>query len=108
MLKSDADSKVVEQIIDAEVERVRREAIGDAEFKRALTSFEAGQIWGLESINARANLLQRYNHYLGDPDGIKIDMDRYRNSNPEKVRAAAARYLGKQNRAELVTVPAAK
>ena len=108
LIKTGADMKLVEQILDQEIERIRREPISTAEFNRALTGIEARMIWGLEGINARANLLQRYNHYLGNPDSIGTDLDRYRKSNPEKVRATAARFLGKQNRAEIVTLPAAK
>lgn len=106
MLKSDADMAEVEKIIDEELEKVRREKITQREFDRAVTNFEAGMVWRLEGLNARANLLQQYNHFLGDPGAITRDLDRYRKSSPAKVQATAAKYLGKSNRVELITMPA--
>ena len=105
-LKPDAKQAEVEKIVNDEIERIRREPITQREFDRAVTNVEAGFVWGLESLNARANTLQSYSHFLGKPDGITYDLDRYRKSTPEKVRAAAARYLGKKNRAEIITKPA--
>ena len=106
MLKSDADLAEVEKIVEAELDKMRREPISRREFDRAVTNIEAGQIWGLESLNARANLLQSYNHFLGDPGFIAKDLARYTGSSPEKVRDTVARYLTKTNRGEILTVPA--
>jgi len=106
-LKPTADQAEVEKIVNDELERIRREAIKKEEFDRAVTNVEAGFVWGLESVNARANILQTYNHYWANPDGITRDLDRYRKSSTEKVRAAAARYLGSKNRVTVVTKPGA-
>ena len=107
MLKSDADMAEVERIVETELDRLRKEPIAKVEFDRAVTNIEARQIWSLERLNARANLLQSYNHFLGDPGKIAWDLARYTKSSPAKVRDTVAKYLGKTNRAEIVTVPAA-
>jgi predicted Zn-dependent peptidase len=104
-LRSGADQAEVEKIVEAELERLRREPVTQRELDRAVVNFESGVVWSLESLNARADLLQRYNHYLGDPNGITRDLDRYRDSSPEAVQKTIARYLGKDNRVEIVTVP---
>ena len=46
-----------------------------------------------EPATRRANVLQAYNHYLGDPDKLTWDLDRYRKATPDKIRATAAKYL---------------
>ena len=75
---------------------------------RRATPFWASRtflVWSLESLLGRAELLQTYNHYAGDPDYITRDLDRYRKSSPEKIRAMAERVLA-QPRVEILTVPA--
>jgi predicted Zn-dependent peptidase len=55
---------------------------------------------------ARAEQLQSYNHYVGNPDYLTQDLDRMRKSSPEKVRDAAAQYLKREHRLEVLTLPA--
>lgn len=105
-LKSDADMAEVEKIIQAEIDRVMAEPITQREFDRAVIGIESSYVWGLESLGARAETLQSYNHYVGRPDYITQDLDRYRKTTPEKVRDAAKKFLGKNNRVEVVTMPA--
>jgi len=104
-LKSDADLAEVKRIVDTEVAKLTTEPITASELKRTIVSVESHFIWGLEPLLARAELLQTYNHYLGRPDAISWDLDRYRKTTVEKVRATAATYLGKNQRVEVLTVP---
>jgi zinc protease len=105
-LKSDADLAAVESLLDAQVDEVMKEPISEAEFRRAVTEREADYIWGLESLLARVETLQYYNHVWGDPTGaVSRDLDRYRKSTPEQVRATAARHLSRTNRVEILTLP---
>jgi zinc protease len=106
--RSDADLAEIERIVDEELEKVRAEPIAQAEFDRAVVRVESRFIWGLESLMARAETLQRYNHYVGKPDFITEDLDRYRTSSPEKVRDAARTHLARERRVEVLTVPAAR
>ena len=107
-LKSDADLAEVEKIIDQELERVMREPISQRELERAVVGFESAFVWGLEDLMARAELLEGYNHFTGNPDYIKTDLDRYRTTNVDAIQAVAARWLGKRHRAEIITMPAEK
>ena len=68
---------------------------------------EASFVWRLESLLARANLLQKYNHYMRKPDFITQDLNRFRNAEPEKIRDYAAKYLRTKNRIEVLTEPTA-
>jgi predicted Zn-dependent peptidase len=90
------------------MEKIRTKPITDAEFSRAIVNFESRFVWGLESLLSRANRLQGYNHFLGTPDGITTDLDRYRKTTAAKVNATAAKYLTPKRRVEILTVPAAK
>jgi zinc protease len=102
----DADLAEVEKVIDAELDRVTREPISDRELARVQTQIEAAFVWRLEPVQARAEVLQRYNHYVGNPEYITTDLDRYRNTTPAKVQQVAATYLKKNNRVEMIVVPA--
>tara|TARA_R110002096_G_scaffold42143_4_gene113604 strand:+ start:21276 stop:22634 length:1359 start_codon:yes stop_codon:yes gene_type:complete len=106
--KSGADLAEIEKIVQEEVAKVISGPVTKEEFDRALVGFESGYVWGLESLNARANRLQGYNHFLGNPDSITADLDRYRNTNVAAVQQVAAKYLVPERRVEILTVPAAK
>jgi zinc protease len=108
MLMSDADQAKVERIIEEEMNKVLAEPISKEEFSRAVTDVESNYIWGLESLLQRAERMQTYNHYVGQPDYITQDLDRYRKSSPEKVQQLARQYLIKDKRLEFVTTPAKK
>jgi len=106
-LQDDAPLDEVEKVIDQEVERMTKEPMNAAELHRGIVSFESQYVWGLESLLSRAENLQTCNHFLGDPDCITRDLDRYRNATPASVQAMAAKYLQKSGRVEVLTVPAA-
>jgi zinc protease len=92
-LKSDSDPAKVKEIVLAEVAKLAKEPLTDKDLNRVIASNEAGSIRRLETPFGRAETLQAYNHYLGDPDRITWDLDRYRKTTAEKVRATAAKYL---------------
>ncbi len=104
-LRGEADLAVVEQIVQDEVDRVRRDPVSQRERDRAVTLFEASSVWGLESLLARVETLQSFNHYLGDPGKLTWSLDRYRNATVDGIRDAAAKYLGADKMTEVVTLP---
>jgi zinc protease len=106
-LRSDADLAAVEQIVEDEVARLRDEKVTDRELARAVVRQEAGAVYRLEDLLARADRLQSYNHYLGDPDKLSWDLDRYRAVTTDSLQANAAQYLTYDTETELVTLPAA-
>ncbi|MFN7974029.1 MAG: insulinase family protein [Acidobacteriota bacterium] len=105
-LLDDAKIADVEAIVDEEIARLLKEGISDAELKRAVTRRESDYVWQLEGLHERAEVLQAYNHYLGDPGRIGWDLERYRKLTPADVKAAAASYLASDRRGEIVTMPA--
>ncbi len=105
-LRTEADLAEVERIVAAELGRVRREPLDAKELARVVTQREASAVWGLESLMGRANQLQSYNHFLGDPGRLHFDLERYRAVTSASVQAAATAYLDLSHAVVIVTVPA--
>jgi predicted Zn-dependent peptidase len=105
-LRSDADLATVEQLVEGEVARIGQEDVTERERARAVTTEEAGTVYRLEDLLARGERLQAYNHYLGDPDKLSWDLDRYRQATAKGMRDTAAKYLTREHTVELVTLPA--
>jgi predicted Zn-dependent peptidase len=104
-LRSEASVAEVKKIVAEEVAKIVASPITDKEWRRVIAANEASRITGLETTMGRAQLLQAYNHYLGDPDRITWDFDRYRKTTPEKIRAVAAKYLLPDRMVTAVTLP---
>lgn len=107
-LRSDANLDEVKKIVIEEVTRLGKEPLTGAEVARVIAGNEASAIRRLETPFGRAETLQAYNHYLGDPNRITWDLDRYRTTTPEKVRATVAKYLQPTNVFTVITMPGAK
>ena len=91
----------IEQTITDEIARLAKEGPTAAELNRAKVKLEYQFITGLERIGGfggKADLLNQYNTYLGDPDKFEFDLNRYRNATPESVRDVANRWLNTRNR----------
>jgi predicted Zn-dependent peptidase len=106
-LRSGASLDAVKKIVGEELARVAHEHLTAKEIARVVAANEAAAIYQLESLNNRANILQEYNQFLGDPDRLSWDLDRYRTTTPDKIRDAVAKYLGPDHVATIVTDPAA-
>ncbi len=105
-LRSDAELAEVERIVGAELAKVRTEPLADKELARTVTRLEAAQIWGLESLLGRANQLQSYNHYLGDPGRLAWDLERFRAVTPARILEVARTVIDPQYAVVILTVPA--
>lgn len=106
-LRGEASLDEVKRIVAEEIARVGKEPLAPKEIARVVAQNEARVYRQLETVLGRANVLQAYNHYLGDPDRLTWDLDRYRTTTPEKIRATAARYLTPDRMVTVVTIPAA-
>ena len=102
-LRSGADIAQAEKIALDEIAKVTRENLSDKEIARVVAAQESGAIYRLEGLNSRANVLQEYNQFLGDPGKISFDLDRYRKTTADKIRAAAAKYLVPEHMVTVVT-----
>ena len=92
----------VERIITEEIGRLAKEGPTADELSRAVTKHESEYVSGLERIGGfggKADILNQYNVYLGDPGKIEADLTRYRTLTPQAVAAAVGRWLHPVNRA---------
>lgn len=95
--------------IDAVLDEVRKNGVGENEIQRARNKFETSKVAGLQSVGGfggKADLLQSYNHFLGDPGKIAWDFARYDEITGEQVKAFANTVLDPQKRVVLHAVPA--
>jgi zinc protease len=106
-VRSDAADKLdeIKQIVADEVTRLAREDVTDREIARVVAAAEARSIRGLETAFGRAQQLQEFNHYLGDPDRLSWDLDRYRKTTPAKIRDVVGKYLGMDHAITSITLP---
>jgi len=91
----------IEQIVTDEIARLAKDGPTAAELSRAKSKWEYGFITGLERIGGfggKADLLNQYNTFLGDPNKFEADMARHSNATIETVRDAVAKWLDTKNR----------
>ncbi|MFZ2958032.1 MAG: pitrilysin family protein [Candidatus Ozemobacteraceae bacterium] len=88
-LRPEAKMEEVEQLITAELRKLAEEGPTEAELKRIKTKIEFGFISGLEKIGGfggKADLLNTYNTYLGNPGMFDKDLARYQKTGANDVR----------------------
>jgi len=79
----------VERVIDEEIEKLAKSGPTGEELNRARTKREFDFISGLERIGGfggKADLLNQYNTFLGDPAHVAADLQRYRDITPQAIR----------------------
>jgi zinc protease len=79
--------------IDEELARVRDAGVKDAELTRARTDFLARKAFRLENEGARADTINEYVHYTGDPAYLEKDVARYERTTAAAVGEAAQSWL---------------
>jgi zinc protease len=110
-LRNGHDVKELQPLIQAEIDRIKKEGPTAAEVQRAQRNFIAQRIRAVELLGGfggKADLLNMYQTYVGDPGYLGKDLQRYRDVTPDAVKAFANKYLPDGARLELTVVPAAK
>ena len=101
----------LEKAVDEELDKLRTSPPEAAEVERARNIIETRIVEGLETLGGFggvADRLNSYNHYLGTPDYLRKDIERYRAVTPASVRAFASGQLGSSSRAVVYAVPGEK
>ena len=91
----------IEKIVTDEIARLAKQGPAPAELARAQTKWEYTFVTGLERIGGfggKADLLNSYNTFLGDPGKFEFDQGRYKNATAADVQKAVARWLDTGNR----------
>ena len=103
-LKPGASRERVETIINEEVQRMIDTPVEAQELKRMVLRAKSGFVWRLESLAGRADQLQFFNHYTGDPGYLSQYSEELESLTPAKLQTAAKTFLSAP-RVEVITVP---
>ncbi len=98
----------LEKAVDEQLALIRTTAPTEKEVAEAKNSFEAGFIRRLQYVGGfggKADTLNAYNTFLGDPDYIQKDLARYAIVKPTDVKRVAEKYLKPKARVILYAVP---
>jgi zinc protease len=107
-VKAGHDVSELKPLLQAEIDRIKKEGPSEAEVARAKRNFIASKVRQVERIAGRADILNKYETYLGDPGFLPRDIARYRAVTADSIKAFANKYLPDDKRLELTIVPAAK
>ncbi len=97
----------VEETLFEEIDRLKGEPPSSEEVQRAVNALEAHYVHQLESVGGfggRADLLNYYNVFTGDPGRLNTDLNRYEVVTPADVQRVAQKYLT-EGRIRLVVNP---
>jgi zinc protease len=95
-------------LIQSVIDDIKQNGVTAEEVERAKRKLVAAQLRSLERASARADLLNNYEMWLGDPGFLPRDLARYRAVTPQMVQAFAKKFLVDDARLELTVLPAAK
>ena len=98
----------LEKAIDEELNAFRSSPVDASEIERARNTIETNIIGGLERLGGFggvADRLNSYNHYLGTPDYLAKDIERYRAVNAASIQTFAKDQLTTNSRVVMHVVP---
>ncbi|MDQ3555467.1 MAG: insulinase family protein [Gemmatimonadota bacterium] len=94
----------VQKAVDEEVARLKTEPPTQRELERALNNIESQYVQGVQTVLGKADQLNAFYTWTGDPGYGEKAVARYRTVTPQGVQAAAGRYLD-SGRVALSVVP---
>jgi predicted Zn-dependent peptidase len=98
----------IESAIDAELEKLRKEKVSAKELERAKNQYEAGYIARLQSLSARASMLNGYYAHHKNPGYAGADLQRYLDVTTDDVLAVAKRVFDPKRRVIIHVLPREK
>ncbi len=101
----------LEAAINTELRRFTETGPEAGEVERAQNTIESNIIQGLERLGGfggKADRLNNYEHYLGKPDYLPQDLQRYRDATPQAIKAFADGYLKPSARVVVFALPGEK
>jgi predicted Zn-dependent peptidase len=93
------------KVIDEELSSVRTAGIKDDELARAKKTIVSQMIFDQERVGARANTINTYNHYTGDPAFFPKDVARYESATKDAVRDASVKLTPPGARVVTIVTP---
>ena len=103
--RDDVDPRRLEEAVDSEIDRLLSEGIREDEMERARNQAETGYAHEVESFGSRADLLNTFATFHGDPAKLEPFIDAYTRTTAAEVRSVAERFLRADNRSTLWVLP---
>jgi len=100
----------LQKVIDEEILKLQSEPPSQHELDRSINQWEASFYNRMESVGGfggKGDQLNAYYTTAGDPDWFNEDLARYRSLSASDVQAAAAEFLPRDRRVELIVMPEA-
>ncbi len=105
LAKPDADLAKVEAIMDEEIAAFLKNGPTTEELERQKASKELASLTSLQNIERKADKLNEYEYYWGEPNSFKRDLERYRKASAGDVKTWAGRTLLKDHRVIVHVLP---
>ncbi len=102
------DLAELERVIDHELTQLLKKGVTKKEVDLARTRYEAGFVRGLQRVGGfggKADRLNRYNVFTGDPGYLSQDLGRFRVATAKSVNEWMRRFIDLEHRAVLHVVP---
>jgi zinc protease len=95
----------VDKLIAKEIARVAAEGVTDEELTKAKNSRRADKIFGMQRALNTAEAIQASNLYLGDPNAVNTDIQRYMSVTKDDIKRVAQQYLRPDNSTVILIKP---
>ena len=106
--KPDVGLDSLEAAVYEEVARIAAAPPTADEVRRVVNGLATGAVSGLETVENKADRLNEYMYYTGDPGYLSRDLARYRAVTPADVQRVARQYLHGKNHIVISYVPQGK
>ncbi|HET7614008.1 MAG TPA: pitrilysin family protein [Gemmatimonadaceae bacterium] len=97
----------IDRIVESEISNVIKNGITQRELQRAQNLYKASFLNRLASVLGKAEVLNSYNYFVGNPDYVQQDAARYDRVTTADVQRVARTYLGRP-KIVLTVVPEGK
>lgn len=98
----------LEKALNAELAEFNKNGPTQEELEGARNVIETDMVRRLERLNGVADKLNQYNHYVGDPDYLARDIERYERASIADLKAVTSQYLQNNSRVVVYAVPGKK
>ena len=93
------------KVVDEELSALRERGVQPDELARAQIGIRSSELFGIERVGNRANLINQYAHYLGDPEYFAKDLARTQDATATSVTEAIRKYLPEKGRVVTLVAP---
>jgi len=95
----------LETAIDNEIEKVKKDLIGETEFQKVKNQIESSFVTRYSTVAGIGESLANYSVYFGDTNLINTEIQRFMKVTREDLKRVANKYLTKENRVVLYYLP---